>query len=246
MDGRKRLSGAKYKKNALIKKQKHTVLLNSCLKIYDMFKSSTLTTEVINTNVTNEPCSIDTTNVSPNAHESLPVCVPLTWSTPVLICQLLTKQMTNKLIQFQRAIIGVIDNCYPRSDPATWVIDNILREFISSYGFTQDLKNLNISNSKRPYINVLKEYFNKNCLQTTLKNGENIARGYLVYSESKGALFCYPCMLFGGVTIFATTRFSLWKKTEERITEHSNSLKHRNCMIKLKNHSKVTAELISN
>jgi len=45
MDGRKRLSGAKYKKNALIKKQKHTVLLNSCLKIDDMFKSSTLTTE---------------------------------------------------------------------------------------------------------------------------------------------------------------------------------------------------------
>lgn len=32
---------------------------------------------VINTNVTNESCSIDTTNVSPNAHESLPVCVPV-------------------------------------------------------------------------------------------------------------------------------------------------------------------------
>jgi len=45
MEGRKRLSGAKYKKNALIKKQKHTVLLNSCLNIHDMFKSSTLTTE---------------------------------------------------------------------------------------------------------------------------------------------------------------------------------------------------------
>jgi len=45
MDGRKRLSGAKYKKNALIKKQKHAVLLNSCMKIQEMFKSSTLTTQ---------------------------------------------------------------------------------------------------------------------------------------------------------------------------------------------------------
>jgi len=50
-------------------------------------------------------------------------------------------------------------------------------------------------------------------------------------------------MLFGGVTNFATTGFSLWKKTEERITEHSNSLKHRNCMIKLKNHSKVNCRI---
>ncbi|KAF0703605.1 zinc finger MYM-type protein 1-like, partial [Aphis craccivora] len=142
-------------------------------------------------------------------------------------------------------------NYYPGSDPATWVIDDILRDFISSYGFTQDLKNLNISNSKRPYIKCVKgvnktffRYFNKNCLQTTLKNGENIARSYLVYSESKGALFCYPCMLFGGVTNFATTGFSLWKKTEERITEHSNSLKHRKCMITLKNHSKRVVAVV--
>ncbi|CAH1731423.1 unnamed protein product [Aphis gossypii] len=48
------------------------------------------------------------------------------------------------------------NNYYPGSDPATWVIDDILRDFISSYGFTQDLKNLNISNSKRPYIKCVK------------------------------------------------------------------------------------------
>ncbi|XP_060875927.1 zinc finger MYM-type protein 5-like [Metopolophium dirhodum] len=309
MDGRKRLSGAKYKKNALIKKQKHTVLLNSCMKIQEMFKSSTLTTEVMNTNVANEPCSIDIINVSPNEDDSLLDHVPVIELTKrnivdnfcsmettnvslntidclpdhVPVIELMEKNIADNscsmetitvdsLSEYSPAIeIDLVDTSlnlstlnktndqqtdsisecdnrsiyYPGSDPAMWEIDDTLRDFVSRYGFTQDLKNLNISNSKRPYTKRVKgvdktffRYFNKNCLQTTLQNGENIARSYLVYSESKDALFCYPCMLFGGVTNFATTGFSVWKKTEERITEHSNSLKHRNCMIKFKNHSK--------
>jgi len=62
-------------------------------------------------------------------------------------------------------------------------------------------------------------YFNLRYPQVTLKNGEQLKRDFLMYSESKGVIFCGPCLLFGNKSAFATTGFSNWQKAEERILE---------------------------
>lgn len=93
---------------------------------------------------------------------------------------------------------------------------------------------MSFSKSKRAYIKSQKgvnktyyRYFNLNYLQVTLKNGEKLKRDFLMYSESKGVIFCCPCLLFGNNSAFDTTGFSNWQKAEERILKHTNSSNHR-------------------
>lgn len=78
-------------------------------------------------------------------------------------------------------------------------------------------------------------FFNASYLQTTLKNGEIMKRTCLMYSESKGSIFCVPCLLFGGISSFATKGFSNWKKVVQRMKEHSNSPKHCSNLLTMKN-----------
>lgn len=60
-----------------------------------------------------------------------------------------------------------------------------------------------------------------------------------MYSESKGSIFCVPCLLFGEISSFATKGFSNWKRVEQRIKEHSDSSKHRSNLLTMKNRGMV-------
>lgn len=75
-----------------------------------------------------------------------------------------------------------------------------MKDYISIHGIAQDLSQLNISKSKRSYTvnnrgtrKTVHRYFNKKILETTLINGEIIRRMFFLYSEIKGAIYCYPC-----------------------------------------------------
>jgi len=112
---------------------------------------------------------------------------------------------------------------------------------------------MNFSKSKRPYIKSQKgvkktyyRYFNLRYLQVTLKNGEKLKRDFLMYSESKGVIFCGPCLLFGNKSVFATTGFSNWQKAEELILEHSNSSNHRSNIIKMKDRGNIHGRIDNN
>lgn len=112
---------------------------------------------------------------------------------------------------------------------------------------------MNFSKSKRPYVKSQKginktyyRYFNLSYLQVTLKNGEKSKRDFLMYSESKGVIFCCPCLLFGKKSAFATTGFSNWKKAEERILEHTNSSKHRLNILKMKDRGNTLGRIDNN
>nr|XP_047137418.1 zinc finger MYM-type protein 1-like [Hydra vulgaris] len=79
----------------------------------------------------------------------------------------------------------------------------------------------------------------KSIFISTLVNGEKINRTFLIYSESKGSIFCAPCYLFGGTTSFATVGFSDWKKGEEKIKRHENSQHHKLCVMNMKERKEV-------
>ncbi|XP_029347739.1 uncharacterized protein LOC100568464 isoform X2 [Acyrthosiphon pisum] len=144
-------------------------------------------------------------------------------------------------------------NVIPGSDPALWSINNFTQDYFCIHGFSQNVSSMNFSKSKRPYIISQKgvkktyyRYFNLRYLQVTLKNGEKLKRDFLMYSESKGVIFCGPCLLFGNKSVFATTGFSNWQKAEERILEHSNSSNHRSNIIKMKDRGNIHGRIDNN
>lgn len=69
----------------------------------------------------------------------------------------------------------------------------------------------------------------------TLSNGKKCHRQWMFYSPSQGSIFCFMCKLFGNnrskENPFVCSGFDKWKKSE-RITQHENSVDHRNATTK--------------
>nr|XP_047132496.1 uncharacterized protein LOC124811214 [Hydra vulgaris] len=134
----------------------------------------------------------------------------------------------------------------PENDPANWIKNQETIDYLSINGFNQNLENNNFQKSKRIYTQIIGgvrrtrfRYMSKSIFISTLVNGEKINRTFLIYSESKGSIFCAPCYLFGGTTSFATVGFSDWKKGEEKIKRHENSQHHKLCVMNMKEKKEV-------
>lgn len=125
-----------------------------------------------------------------------------------------------------------------------WKINESTIDYFTLNGFDQNLKNTDFSSSKKLYIRNIRgkkqsyfRYFNLNLIKTKLVNGESINRTFVVYSESKGSIYCAPCRLFGGpntTNIFSKFGFCDWKKGEQKLSRHENSLNHKSCILKMK------------
>ncbi|XP_065680610.1 zinc finger MYM-type protein 1-like [Hydra vulgaris] len=134
----------------------------------------------------------------------------------------------------------------PENDPANWIKNQETIDYLSINGFNQNLENNNFQKSKRIYTQIIGgvrrtrfRYMSKSIFISTLVNGEKINRTFLIYSESKRSIFCAPCYLFGGTTLFATVGFSDWKKGEEKIKRHENSQHHKLCVMNMKERKEV-------
>ncbi|CAI6371600.1 unnamed protein product [Macrosiphum euphorbiae] len=139
-------------------------------------------------------------------------------------------------------------NDNPGCDPALWKINELTIEYICVNGFSQDLNDLNFTKSKRAYTKVHKgstktyyRFCNKNYWNTRLTNGDSFKRNLILYSESKGVIYCIPCLLFGNLNSpsFASKGFSNWKRADELISQHENSLKHRSNILAMKNRGQI-------
>lgn len=121
-------------------------------------------------------------------------------------------------------------------DPANWVVNNELRDYVSQHGLIQN-KEANFSKAKKEYGNRFWS-FSGTHFHRYLANGEKQDRAWLVYSETKCAVFCGPCRLFHSETqwesSFVKNGFSDWKNVTSRLKEHENSLSHKNNTITLK------------
>jgi len=77
-----------------------------------------------------------------------------------------------------------------------------------------------------------------------LPNGETVERDWLVWSQRKNALFCFPCRLFDKSAIIDGRHQSSlatpdgltgkWKKLYDRVPSHQNSTNHKQCYIEWK------------
>ena len=119
------------------------------------------------------------------------------------------------------------------TDPAEWVINDSLRDYVAKHNYTQN-KDLDFARSKRICKDDVR-YLNSSLFERKLLNGEKSQRIWLVYSPSKGSVYCAPCFLFDGESAFADKDgFRDWKNASLRVSTHENSAKHQSCVKSLK------------
>lgn len=77
-----------------------------------------------------------------------------------------------------------------------------------------------------------KRFFSQSLFFRNHISGGKIKREWLMYSPSTGKVYCFPCVLFGGVQSQSKfqTGFSDWKNASFRIQSHENIATHRECV----------------
>lgn len=240
-DGRKRLSGAAYRKLAKQKADKKLQIKKQIPEISSFFKkhcdgNAVSTTELNLEDQQPMTCSNDiepgsSSVSSPVKPEEEPECF--------------TKREKEEA---ENASTDFMSTSEIVDDPALWEINDATREYIIKNGIQQDIYNLDLSKSKR-LDGDRNRYLSHSLFKTKLVNGQEVNRSYLMYSKSSGKLFCVPCQLFGKTnTKLGKDGFDDWKHGAESVTKHENSAEHKSCVLTLKTraspHEKVHAQLV--
>ncbi|XP_043467715.1 uncharacterized protein LOC122501966 [Leptopilina heterotoma] len=182
-DGRNRLSGCEYRKQAFKRKLKDDEVMAKTRKLSSYFITKHLEVNVLNTTEKNE-LSDDIDNERKINDDEL--------EKPNSTNLFSTQDVFGDKMFFENSNLS--------DDPAKWIISDTLRDHFAQHGYKQN-KDVDFSQSKR------------------------------VLTITKGALYCVPCLLFGGDSSFADKDgFSDWKNAVNRISDHENSEKHVSCL----------------
>jgi len=69
-------------------------------------------------------------------------------------------------------------------------------------------------------------HFSKKWFYRNLSNGEKVRRQWLMYSEVKNSIFCFPCLLFSNdnkTCAFLNNGFNDWQNLNPYIPDHEKS-----------------------
>lgn len=127
----------------------------------------------------------------------------------------------------------IAESCTYGTDPADWAVDERLRDFFAINGFPQNADS-DFKKSRRVYQDQARHCTLK-FFERKLQNGEISKRKWLIYSESKGSVFCGPCRLFSQTvsSITASEGFKDWKNANNYLQYHERSRSHTDAMIAL-------------
>ena len=261
-DGRKRLSGIQYKKLRKEKEAREDFVLSKTLKIDSFFntQSKTQANEQYNNqslsnekesknNVKELPSDSDMESSSDSsdseAQETVhnvnqetflskgetavdPVDVKITTAT--------SSSTSNK--------VGELE--FLDCDPVNWSVNERTRDYVAKFVFCQNT-NADFKKSMRQYNDGTVRYLTVNMFQRKLTNGESLPRNWLVFSESTGCVFCGVCIMFldknASKTKFSEGGFNEWKNASTLLSEHENSVNHRNCLKTLNERSQFKGRI---
>lgn len=233
-DGRKRLSGAKYRQEAKEKLVKQRKVIEQSTKIQSYFNTCSSSgasgKNVSDLNLIENVPSLSTENT---------VIVPVSSTENTIISPALSPQniisncSLNKTIDVTEIATNIENTNISTmisisNDPAKWNIDGSLIDFVVKFGFKSN-KNVDFSTSKKLFGDKYR-CFNVQNFSKKLKNGETHERDYLSYSESDKSIYCIPCYLFKDNSSFSKKGgCSDWKNISQLLESHENSSTHRRC-----------------
>jgi len=116
-------------------------------------------------------------------------------------------------------------------DPGTWPpITSSIRTLLVEKG-PQHYEPKNVP------IDDKGQHFSKKWFHRNLSNGERVRRQWLMYSELKNSVFCFPCLLFSNdnrTCPFLNNGFDDWQHLNPYIPDHKKSKSHLNNFISWK------------
>lgn len=252
-NGRKRLSGAEYRKKAKIKKDKHEHALQKTRKLEAFFKSEN-SGEGLRIAQENSGTSSNKENQYEHTKGSIPIevkslyhrnqsdqsCSVKPAHPPDSDTERPSTSGSNIKSDSEEMVTvatftEIVSTKKLNTDPALWDINDLTRDIIARSGFEQN-KSCDFTKSARMYLDH-RRYLPKNIFYRKMKNNEVKERNWLVYSESKDSVFCGPCLAFGSIenrTQFDEEGFNDWKNAEVRVAQHENSLNHKSCILALR------------
>lgn len=259
-DGRKRLSGAAYRKATLQKNKREQEVINKTSKIFTFFQkpesgnglpeSKNFVESDLPTQTKFPESELGPSTSSLNSEESVSSHETATPTSPTteersncfkyseIECTSTSdnvKQILKSVPHTSSNITGLNDNQETDfvCDPALWPVNDNTRDRVLSTGINQDVSNLDFSRSKR-FIGGQHRFLTQTLFKTNLINGQEVKRSYLMYSESSGKLFCIPCQLFGRISKLAKEGFDDWKHGSDYLKSHENSSDHKSCVLVMK------------
>ena len=91
----------------------------------------------------------------------------------------------------------------------------------------QDKVNIKLAGPPRPFLNLKQECKSKNKTFTRSFNSEMYNRKkWLCGCERLNAFFCFPCIIFGGESIWTETGIKDLTHLSEKIKKHDSSQVH--------------------
>ncbi|KAL4085416.1 hypothetical protein QTP88_027275 [Uroleucon formosanum] len=214
-DGRKRLSGAAYKKASKLKLEKEKKIISQTAKLTTFFGNSLPSTS----DLQSETFKTELFSSEPsNKNEQDPLEISV---------------VKNNLVNNAEKQLHT-SSSIPSKDPALWELNETTRDYVAINGACQNLDDLTFLRSKRNYSDQSRR-LSINLFQRKLLNGEKSMRNYLIYSESTGSVYCGPCRLFSYKSTGAliTEGFSDWKHPEY-VGVHENSKSHISSVLAIK------------
>lgn len=240
MDGRKRLSGAEYRKLSEVKKKKESEVIAKTMKLDSFFKisapSPSSTEQPVDKSGEDQNIILEHIVINDNEIDNFSAQQPHT-SNAFLEDYAKQTSVTDAphedlhQYSFQNDQFSQISK-----DPFFWEVNSKTKDYFAKNGFYQN-KDEGFENSKRIYPEA-NRFLTKNMFERKLANGNIVDRDFLVYSPSQGALFCGPCKLFSeSSSQFSDSGFSDWKHARTRLAEHENSAGHLDCVLAYKRRS---------
>ncbi|XP_033221187.1 zinc finger MYM-type protein 1-like [Belonocnema kinseyi] len=206
-DGRKRLSGYEYRKKAAEKKRKLEDVITKFAKLDSFVKKKEKQCESTNLESLSTKTTSKDNNITSVDHD--------------FIANRDTSDIKLRIEKEDDETKSFLSN-----DPVTWPISDSTRDYIALHGWIQNEK-ADFTSSRKLYSDGSMRYLSKNVFKRKLLNGEEVHRPWIVFSESKGSLFCVACQINEKLTSKFEKETAYWRNVVRRVVSATKYLASR-------------------
>ncbi|KAJ0170969.1 hypothetical protein K1T71_013741 [Dendrolimus kikuchii] len=225
--GRKFESGSSKRKRAIKRKQVQENLRGSLYKYIKSDDQETYTKHLLIESDFNPDSAEDIPSTSSWDDDDLTTSLSL--RLPVPPSTLSSQEHESEPESMSTSMTAGMENLNPQNDPGLWPItitDVDRTEIVLRGPIRIKVELFPVNDNGRRFSEY---HYNK-----ILVNGEKLHRRWMIYSQTKDAVYCFPCRIFGleNTKIGSSEGVCDWKHLGDYLKSHESSRQHKDCMLK--------------
>lgn len=236
--GRKFESGSSKRKRAIKRKQVQENLRGSLYKYIKSDDQETYTKHLLiesdfnpdsAENISSTSSWVPPPSSSKNSEDDDELTTSLSLRSPVPPSTLSSQEHESEPESMSTSMTAGMENLNPQNDPGLWPItitDVDRTEIVLRGPIRIKVELFPVNNNGRRFSEY---HYNK-----ILVNGEKLDRRWMIYSQTKDAVYCFPCRIFGleNTKIGSSEGVCDWKHLGDYLKSHESSRQHKDCMLK--------------